>query len=199
VSTRPITFPKTSDGASPWSADDYSRQIRPFIRRIKAYRDAHNNCPLAEARDAILAEDHAEALRMDAEHTRQHQNEQILAGLDENAIQDDDDFRPADRPSLAALHRRWLDQGLPASTWEAWLRQYNEQILAGLDSLNRNAPLCMRTSLPEHVSHMYAVRAECRETTDLHPVDEGMAPAEMRERGLIPPYMWADTDPHATA
>lgn len=28
-----------------------------------------------------------------------------------------DDFRQSDKPSLAALHRRWLDRGLPSRTW----------------------------------------------------------------------------------
>lgn len=37
-----------------------------------------------------------------------------------------DDFKPADRPSIAALHRQWLDRGLPSHTWATWLRQYNE-------------------------------------------------------------------------
>lgn len=28
------------------------------------------------------------------------------------------------RPSLAALHRAWLDRGLPASTWAEWVRRW---------------------------------------------------------------------------
>lgn len=60
----------------------------------------------------------------------------VAAGVDMDALhaeaaaedrdRDDDDFRPAGRPSLAALHRKWLDRGLPSSTWVTWLRQYNE-------------------------------------------------------------------------
>ncbi len=37
-----------------------------------------------------------------------------------------DDFQPADRPSVAALHRRWLDQGAPSHTWATQVQQYNE-------------------------------------------------------------------------
>ena len=38
----------------------------------------------------------------------------------------DDDFRQVEGPSIAALHRQWLDRGLPLRTWATWLRQYNE-------------------------------------------------------------------------
>lgn len=37
-----------------------------------------------------------------------------------------DDFKPSGRPSIASLHRQWLDRGLPSQTWATWLRQYNE-------------------------------------------------------------------------
>ncbi|MGC5319350.1 hypothetical protein ACPXB5_11490 [Micromonospora arida] len=29
----------------------------------------------------------------------------------------EDYFRPMDGPSIAAIHRQWLDRGLPAATW----------------------------------------------------------------------------------
>jgi hypothetical protein len=37
-----------------------------------------------------------------------------------------DDFQPVERPSLAALHRQWLDRGLPSHTWPMLLRRYND-------------------------------------------------------------------------
>lgn len=37
---------------------------------------------------------------------------------------DEDDFRPVPGPSLAALHRAWLDRGLPAHTWAQWVARW---------------------------------------------------------------------------
>lgn len=34
----------------------------------------------------------------------------------------DGDFRPSDKPSLATAHMRWLDRGLPASTWTDFVK-----------------------------------------------------------------------------
>lgn len=38
----------------------------------------------------------------------------------------DDDFRTADGPSVAAIHRQWLDRGLPAHTWPAYLARMQQ-------------------------------------------------------------------------
>lgn len=37
-----------------------------------------------------------------------------------------DRFQPMEGPSIAGLHRQWLDRGLPAHTWATWLRQHQE-------------------------------------------------------------------------
>ena len=38
----------------------------------------------------------------------------------------EDEFQPMGGPSLAAVHRQWLDRGLPSHTWLAWLKEYGE-------------------------------------------------------------------------
>lgn len=38
----------------------------------------------------------------------------------------EDDFQLVDGPSLAAIHRQWLDRGLPASTWTTYLARWQD-------------------------------------------------------------------------
>lgn len=41
-------------------------------------------------------------------------------------LDDADDFRPVQGPSLASIHRQWLDAGLPAHTWLTYLARWRE-------------------------------------------------------------------------
>lgn len=37
-----------------------------------------------------------------------------------------DDFRPITGPTLATVHRKWLDRGMPAATWGAYAQEAAE-------------------------------------------------------------------------
>lgn len=47
------------------------------------------------------------------------------AQADQNALPADD-FTPVADPSIAAMHRQWLDRGLPAGTWADFVNRSAE-------------------------------------------------------------------------
>ena len=49
----------------------------------------------------------------------------------EAAVHDDpcDGWRTLNGPSLATLHRKWLDRGLPAHTWTTFIQDQRDYVL----------------------------------------------------------------------
>lgn len=191
----------------------FQRLWKTFVARVRDYRKA-NFAGVVAGRIAIVAEDEAEAYR---EHYYRLMDEIGAAGkifppaardmasvaagqrYDDAcrfiyswrkpvAVDPDASMEAHYDAEMEARHPSWPTRA-QLKPWES-LDSTADRTIESMTPITSttDAPLCMHCT-GEHIQHMLAVGADCREFT----------PAQLRAAGMIGPYMWADENPYAAS